>query len=422
MPSDAKLGHVVTMLHKDSNQRSNFYGATRSFHHLLFSILDNGAVVTSSDMANLAGQSFYLRLEHQAGDKLWKDSIQVRVGNQESEIYFENQPFFGDVYENQRAYTTVSGLESLYNAGMKLPAECDIGFTGKRGPFELRRESNGGLKLVTAQALDRELVEFYNLVIQARCPHHKDVFAQLRVHIMDENDNIPVFNQEEYTATLIPNLPSKISILEIQASDPDSLDTYGLTYSIEENNIFSVHPQTGSVYLVNPDLLQPMTYDLKVYATDRAGHQSKPATLLIDTLPDIHDSLASLKRFKRETLDPRGWVVRRKDEGDLFTVASIPANPDERFKMQDPHPPMLELDQISGMIRRIPGQDWEPDEDVYEFSVNITRASDPNCESFFRPLQNLSRHPLVDSPYMTEGPPCLNMLLKNGLKILLHLF
>ncbi|ELU14775.1 hypothetical protein CAPTEDRAFT_226653 [Capitella teleta] len=369
VPRTASPGYVVTML-QDSPR---FYGSHSQVHHH-FKILPNGALVTQRRLPSTLDSSFFIRLEH-GGEKEWRESLNIQLSDDHVRGGFPHQPYTAHVTEEQPANTQLTGLETLSSDAHDMSIDCSISIHDSRAPFSLYRGRDGALSIVTSKSLDRERKQEYSLTLKAVCPNKKDIYAMVNVRVDDVIDNAPVFSETQYTATLIPDLPQGLPVLQLQATDADSEDE--LVYSLENGDFeFVVDSHTGVISIKTSYGLEPMTYDLVATVTDLAG-QSSTASVVIEVLPDIPHI-----RTRRETLDRRGWVVRRTDTGELFTVASIPANEDERFEMQDPSPDNLEVNYESGMVRLIPGADWDPNEDMVQFFVNISHASDPQYESY----------------------------------------
>ena len=46
------------------------------------------------------------------------------------------------------------------------------------------------------------------------------------VEVQDVNDNLPRFSQDVYSVSIIENLPTSFSVMQVSASDPDEVVTY----------------------------------------------------------------------------------------------------------------------------------------------------------------------------------------------------
>ncbi|CAF3933894.1 unnamed protein product [Rotaria sp. Silwood1] len=97
---------------------------------------------------------------------------------------------------------------------------------------------------IVKQSLDREINEKYELIIEARdhgFPQERINRTKITIELLDENDNAPKFNQNEYSIQSLPeNTPIGTELLTISASDADKVqslftDTW-LSISIKDIN------------------------------------------------------------------------------------------------------------------------------------------------------------------------------------------
>ena len=82
----------------------------------------------------------------------------------------------------------------------------------------------GELRLVIVRPLDRERVDEYRLKIMAAdggTPARSGI-VEVRVEVLDVNDNSPVFERHKYEATIVENAPPRTVVARVVASDPDS--------------------------------------------------------------------------------------------------------------------------------------------------------------------------------------------------------
>ena len=49
----------------------------------------------------------------------------------------------------------------------------------------------------------------------------REGFAVLEVHVTDENDNIPRFEHDLYAISIVENLPTGFSVVQVAANDLD---------------------------------------------------------------------------------------------------------------------------------------------------------------------------------------------------------
>ncbi|XP_069027590.1 uncharacterized protein [Embiotoca jacksoni] len=115
----------------------------------------------------------------------------------------------------------------------------------------------------------------------------------IHITVLDANDNIPVFSQSVYKASLPENSPLDTVVLSVSATDADEgvngEVTYGIDHVSDENQIFSLNPKTGEVKVAGPiDYEKESSYEMQISAKDGLGLASY-ATLIID-ITDINDN------------------------------------------------------------------------------------------------------------------------------------
>lgn len=98
--------------------------------------------------------------------------------------------------------------------------------------------------------LDRELQSAYELRAAAgdRGSPRLSSLCQVLVSVLDINDNPPVFEHREYTASVSEDVSVGAQLLRVQAASRDSEANGEISYTIisgNEHGLFSVDPRTG---------------------------------------------------------------------------------------------------------------------------------------------------------------------------------
>lgn len=101
--------------------------------------------------------------------------------------------------------------------------------------------------------LDRELQATYELRALAsdQGSPRLSSLCQVVVSVLDINDNPPVFEHREYTATVSEDVTVGTQLLRVQAASRDSEANGEISYGIisgNEHGLFSVDPRTGMVH------------------------------------------------------------------------------------------------------------------------------------------------------------------------------
>ncbi|XP_034453223.1 protocadherin beta-16-like isoform X16 [Hippoglossus hippoglossus] len=180
----------------------------------------------------------------------------------------------------------------------------------------------GGRKyceLVLDKELDREEKEELMLLLTAfdgGSPQRSGTVV-IHVTVLDANDNVPVFSQAVYKASLPENSPLDTLVTTISATDADdglnSEVTYAFDHVSDENsNVFSLNPKTGEVRVAGAiDYEKVSSYEMQISAKDGLGLVSY-VTLIIE-VNDINDnspviSLKSLTNPIPENASPGSEV------------------------------------------------------------------------------------------------------------------
>ena len=101
-----------------------------------------------------------------------------------------------------------------------------------------------------ARALDREVQATYELKALASDMGSPRLSSQCLVviSVLDINDNPPVFEHREYTATVSEDVTAGTQLLRVHAASRDTEANGEISYSIisgNEHGMFSVDPRSG---------------------------------------------------------------------------------------------------------------------------------------------------------------------------------
>lgn len=154
--------------------------------------------------------------------------------------------------------------------------------------------------LVTTQSrLDREIQGTVELNVSARDggPNPKWAYTQLKVTILDENDEAPQFSQNHINVTLSENTPPNSLVAMLAAADHDQGTNGSVTYSLQSGvsqmypNIFALDPMTGQLTTNSKlDRESISQYEIQVVARDQGiPPQSATATVFL-SVEDVNDN------------------------------------------------------------------------------------------------------------------------------------
>ncbi|XP_042318161.1 protocadherin gamma-B5-like [Sceloporus undulatus] len=146
-------------------------------------------------------------------------------------------------------------------------------------PFQIVSSSDDYFKLLTDGPLDRERAPEYNITITAtdKGTPPLSTHKMISIQISDINDNPPAFEKSSYTAYILENNPSGVSVFHIKAYDPDLDRNAQITYSILSSKVedlpissyISINSETGTIYAQRSfDYEQLREFQIQVKAQD----------------------------------------------------------------------------------------------------------------------------------------------------------
>lgn len=153
--------------------------------------------------------------------------------------------------------------------------------------------------ITTQSSLDREIQGTVELSISARDggPNPKWAYTQLKVTILDENDEAPEFSQQYINVSLSENTQPHTLVAMLTAADHDQGTNGSVTYSLQNGvqqmypNVFSLDSLTGQ--LTTKTRLDRETisqYEIHVIAKDQGlPPQSSTATVYLN-IEDVNDN------------------------------------------------------------------------------------------------------------------------------------
>ncbi|KAE8591352.1 hypothetical protein XENTR_v10018418 [Xenopus tropicalis] len=228
----------------------------------------------------------------------------VDLNNHPPTFYGENGPqnrFELTMYEHPPEGEILRGLKITVN-------DSDQGANAK---FNLRLVGPGGIFRVVPQTVLNEaqvtiivensagidyekfhLLTFKLLAIEVNTPEKFSSTADITIHLLDINDNVPRFSSEYYIARIPENSPGGSNVVAATATDLDSGLWGEIKYSIygPGSDPFLIHPSTGIIYTqpwASLDAEVTSKYNFYVKAEDTEGKYSLAEVFV--TVLDIND-------------------------------------------------------------------------------------------------------------------------------------
>ena len=210
------------------------------------------------------------------------------------------------------------------------------------GVTDFTIQSFSGL-IQVSDILDFEDIQRYRFTIYVNDTTDNFDSAVVEINILDDNDNIPMFDQEFYSVTIPENYPVNSVVTILNATDRDSTTNGAITYVItagDDNDEFVIDPILGDIQLVRSlDRENTPFYSLTIEAVDAGTPASTGTATLNITLGDVNDHpprfLQTIYRgFVNETAQPGNPVLDSNgdplvtsfndpDEGAVVTIIAF---------------------------------------------------------------------------------------------------
>ncbi|XP_014117940.1 PREDICTED: protocadherin beta-4-like, partial [Pseudopodoces humilis] len=152
------------------------------------------------------------------------------------------------------------------------------------------------LELVLEKPLDREEhaeMSFSLIAVDGGSPPRTGK-TEVKIVILDVNDNAPIFTQEVYIGEVLENMPEGSVVLMVLATDEDAGLNGEISYELSEavgqsHSTFLIDSITGEIKLTKPlDFEAAQSHELSVRATDGGG-LSAICKVLVEVV-DVNDN------------------------------------------------------------------------------------------------------------------------------------
>ncbi|XP_069052224.1 protocadherin alpha-3-like isoform X11 [Lepisosteus oculatus] len=160
-------------------------------------------------------------------------------------------------------------------------------------------EQSVSAELVLQKALDREKQPVLHLVLTAVDGGKPPLSGTLEiiVHVLDVNDNSPVFSKQLHKARVLENAPFGTSVITLNATDLDEGINGDIVYSfIRHGNekaldIFAINPDTGEITVKgNLDYEENNAFEIHAQAKDKGPTSRSTHTKVLIEVIDINDN------------------------------------------------------------------------------------------------------------------------------------
>ncbi|NXU56641.1 CAD23 protein, partial [Turnix velox] len=158
-------------------------------------------------------------------------------------------------------------------------------------------QGKADIRVRVAVPLDFETIPRYEFSLFANesVPDHVG-FARVKINLINENDNRPIFSKALYNISLFENATVGTTVLQVQATD-DDVGTYGeVSYFFSDDpDHFSLGKETGVILLTaRLDYESTQRYTLTVIARDGGGEETT-GRVRINVL-DVNDNIPTFQK------------------------------------------------------------------------------------------------------------------------------
>ncbi|XP_045494732.1 cadherin-related tumor suppressor [Colias croceus] len=234
--------------------------------------------------------------------------------------------------------------------------------------------------------LDRELKSSYTITVKAkdRGDPAQITTTDIIIKILDENDNSPVFDPKQYSASVPENASIGASVLQVSATDVDEDANGRVRYSIDfgdENRDFSISEDTGIVRVAkNLNFERKSRYVLTIRAEDCAKDDVRYDTAELSiSLQDINDNPPTfldspyLAYVMENVIPPNGGYILTVH---AYDADSPPFNNQVRYFIKEGDADLFKINASSGQISLLRTLDREA-QDEYTLSLVAMDTGSP---------------------------------------------
>ncbi|XP_061691769.1 protocadherin gamma-C5-like [Syngnathoides biaculeatus] len=167
--------------------------------------------------------------------------------------------------------------------------------------LKFKSENNGPTapELVLEKSLDREKTSIHQLLLTALDGGNpaKSGTCTIMIDVLDNNDNVPLFDEKEYAVSLKENSTKGTFVLRVKATDADDGVNGEIRYSFGSRtaeavlSTFEIHEQTGQIHLKGAlDYEVSPSYLIDITAKDKGVPEMEGHCRLQLIIEDINDN------------------------------------------------------------------------------------------------------------------------------------
>ncbi|KAG8453995.1 hypothetical protein GDO86_000570 [Hymenochirus boettgeri] len=244
----------------------------------------------------------------------------IHIQGLENDISFEHNVYEAIIMENSEAGTTVVTVKTQNHHSNREIIHYNIFSEDKDGTFTINALT-GELSVKEPQFLDFEVMNEINLIISAESSKYI-TYCRVIVFIQDTNDNVPVFDKQQYTSFVLEGQDHNTFVTQVFATDADSGVNAQIDYSIingNENNVFLLDSRHGILSTnVILDREIKSSYRLIIQAADQGSPKCSSTSVIRVLIVDINDNAP--------TIPPLNALLIAEDTFPGYSLGRVSAN------------------------------------------------------------------------------------------------
>ncbi|XP_077451264.1 protocadherin-20 [Stigmatopora argus] len=191
--------------------------------------------------------------------------------------------------ESEPAFTPIAFF-TVKNLDFRVDCHLESAGPFRVGPYELVKNE---YLLETTEPLDYEMIKDYEIIVVVESSHGLVIKTFLKVQVVDENDNAPVFQQSFVEISIDENNPPNTYLTQLHATDQDS-DAQGEVIFLlggDAPGIFVLDRVTGILSVTTSmDREEKETYRFIVRAVDQGSPRKESIATVVVTVQDRNDN------------------------------------------------------------------------------------------------------------------------------------
>ncbi|KAM8847863.1 protocadherin gamma-A11-like [Synchiropus picturatus] len=271
------------------------------------------------------------------------------------------------------------------------------------------------VEMILQKPLDREKQPRLNLkliAVDGGTPQRSGS-VNIDVTVLDVNDNVPIFNQSVYKASVMENISKGTYILTVNATDADSGSNGLISYSLSntESDIFNIDDNTGSILLSGQlDYEKERKYELRVEAKDQGGFvgTSKVIVDVIDVNhnPPVLNVMSILNPVSEDAQPGTTIAVFNIKDSDSEQNGKVQCSIDGKlpFKIQS---------SVKNYYNLVSDQYFDR-ETIQEYNITVTATDLGNPPLFTSKMINLKISDVNDNPPVFDRNIYSAFLIENN--------